>query len=141
MLEGQIYNQIFKKDEVKTELSSDKLKLAAINDVKELVSDGERILGGQKDGLKWGERAEREYKEVMKVVGDAEGILRGANRRASQFLDQSQTILNKFEVAAKEVGVNPNSVKEYANVLRLRKDILDTQNPVSGFMQALQKLL
>lgn len=139
MLEGHIYSQVFKKDEAKTELS--KVELAAIDDVKGLVSDGERILGGQKDGLQWGERAEREYENVMKVVSDAEGILRGANRRAAQFLDQSQSILNKFEVAAKEVGVNPNSVKEYAQVLRLRKDILDAQNPVSGFMSALQKLL
>ena len=125
----------------KVETESHKLELAAIDDVKELSSDGARILALQKDGLKWGERAEREHKEVMKVVSDAEGILRGSNRQAAKFLSDSQSILNKFEVAAKELGVNPNSIKEYNEVIALRRDILDAQNPVTGFMSFLQKLL
>ena len=123
------------------ELSSQKVELAVVDDIKDLNSDGKRIISLQEDSWKWGEKAEAEYKEAMKGVSDAEGIARGAQRQAASLLQSYQKVLNKAEIAAKELGVNPKSINGYSEALKISSELLENQNRTSGYQEAMKKLM
>ena len=125
----------------KVELKSEKIELSVVNDLKELVTDAKRIISLQEDGFKWGERAEKEFKEVKKVISDAEGITRGALRQAGNLKNDSDKIFNKVEVVSKDLGINPNSIKEYDTAIKLINKMFDNQNSLSGYNDMLKKLL
>jgi hypothetical protein len=118
-----------------------KVELGAIDDLKELITDAKRIISLQEDGFEWGERAEKEFKEVKKVISDAEGITRGAIRQAGNLKKESDKIFNKVEVSAKELGINPNAIKEYDNAIKLINKMFDNQNSLNGYNDMLKKLL
>ena len=125
----------------KQELSAEKVELAAIDDLKELISDAKRIIGLQEDGVKWGNKAETEFKQVQKVISDAEGITRGAIRQAAKLKTDSDKILNKVEVSARELGVDVNSIPEYKTASKLIADMFENQNELNGWNDYLKKLL
>ena len=125
----------------KTELATQKVELGFVDDLKELVTDAKRIISLQEDGFKWGERAEKEFKEVKKVISDAEGITRGAIRQAANLKKDSDKIFNKIEVSSKDLGINPNSIKEYDTAIKLINEMFDNQNPLNGYNDMLKKLL
>lgn len=125
----------------KQELSTEKVELAAIDDLKELISDAKRIIGLQEDGVKWGNKAETEFKQVQKVISDAEGITRGAIRQAAKLKTDSDKILNKVEVSARELGVDVNSIPEYKTASKLIADMFENQNELNGWNDYLKKLL
>jgi len=135
-------NRVFKKlaQSEKVELSAHKVELGAIDDLKELITDAKRIIGLQEDGVKWGNKAEREYKEVKKVVNDAEGITRGAIRQAANLKKESQSIFNKVEISAKDLGINVNSIKEYNEAFKLVSKMFENQNELNGWNDFLKKL-
>jgi len=135
-------SRVFKKlaEVEKVELSAQKVELGAIDDLKELIIDSKRIIGLQEDGVKWGNKAEREYKEVKKVVNDAEGITRGAIRQAANLKKESQSIFNKVEISAKDLGINVNSIKEYNEAFKLVSKMFENQNELNGWNDFLKKL-
>jgi len=136
-------NRVFKKlaEETKVELSAQKVELGAIDDLKELITDAKRIIGLQEDGVKLGNKAEREYKEVKKVVNDAEGITRGAIRQAANLKKESQSIFNKVEISAKDLGINVNSIKEYNEAFKLVSKMFENQNELNGWNDFLKKII
>ena len=136
-------NRVFKKlaEETKVELSAQKVEFGAIYDLKELITDAKRIIGLQEDGVKWGNKAEREYKEVKKVVNDAEGITRGAIRQAANLKKESQSIFNKVEISAKDLGINVNSIKEYNEAFKLVSKMFENQNELNGWNDFLKKII
>jgi len=125
----------------KEQLATQKIELAAIDDLKELITDAKRIISLQEDGVKWGNKAEREYKEVKKVINDAEGITRGAIRQAGNLKKESDKIFNKVEVGAKELGLDVNSIPEYKAAFKLISDMFENQNALNGWNDFLKKLL
>ena len=124
------------------ELSEEhKVELNAVGVLKELISDAKRIISLQEDGFKWGEKAETQFKEVMKVVTDAEGITRGAIRQAGNLKTESDKVLNKIEVAAKELGINPNDIEGYSSAIKLINEMFENQNALSGWNDMLKKMI
>ena len=123
------------------ELNLQKIELGASDDLKELVTEAKRIINLQEDGFKWGERAEKEFKEVKKLISDAEGITRGAIRQAANLKKDSDKIFNKIEVLSKELGINTNSIKEYDVANKLINKMFDNQNSLTGYNDMLKKLL
>jgi len=138
----KIMSSVFEKisNGKKVNLESQKVELALVDDLKELISDSKRIISLQEDGVKWGNRAEREYKEVKKVVNDAEGITRGAIRQAGNLKKESDKIFNKFEIASKDLGINPNSVSEYKEAIKLINKMFENQNELNGWNDLLRKI-
>jgi len=135
-----------KAQEVETpqevELSEEqKVELNAVGDLKELISDAKRIISLQEDGFKWGAKAETQFKEVMKVVNDAEGITRGAIRQAGNLKTESDKILNKIEVSAKELGINPKDIDGYSQAIKLINEMFENQNALNGWNEMLKKML
>ena len=138
----KIMSSVFEKisNGKEVSLESQKVELALVDDLKELISDSKRIISLQEDGVKWGNRAEREYKEVKKVVNDAEGITRGAIRQAGNLKKESDKIFNKFEIASKDLGINPNSVSEYKEAIKLINKMFENQNELNGWNDLLRKI-
>jgi len=124
------------------ELSAEqKVELAAADDLKELVAEAKRIISLQEDGVKWAEKTEAEYKEFMKLVSDAEGITRGALRSATNLKTESDKVFNTVEVAAKELGVNPNDIRNYSEAVKLINEMFENQNALSGWNDILKKMM
>ena len=137
----KVYSKLPKTELAEIELATQKVELGLVDDLKELVTDAKRIISLQEDGFKWGERAEKEFKEVKKVVSDAEGITRGAIRQAANLKKDSDKIFNNIEVSAKDLGINPNSIKEYDTAIKLINEMFNNQNPLNGYNDMLKKLL
>ena len=127
--------------ENKTKLKTEKVELSMADDLKNIVSDAKRIIGLQEDGFKWGEKAETQFKEVKKVISDAEGITRGAIRQAGTLKKESDKVLNKIEVQAKELGVPVNDVKGYKEANKLINEMFENQNALNGWNEMLKKIL
>ena len=124
------------------ELSQEKkVELALVDELKELASEAKRIIGLQEDGIKWGEKADKQFLEVKRVVSDAEGITRGAIKQAAKLKTESQPLFNKIEVSAKELGINPNDIKGYKNAIILVGEVFENQNGLNGWNDFLKKLL
>jgi len=125
----------------KTELKAEKIELGLADDLKNIVSDAKRIIGLQEDGFKWGKKAEKQFKEVKKVVSDAEGITRGAIRQAGTLKKESDKILNKIEIQAKELGVSLKDIKGYSEANKLINEMFENQNALNGWNEMLKKIL
>ena len=127
--------------EDKTELAKHEVNLALADDLKEIISEANRIIDLQQDGVKWGNKAEKQYNEVKKVISDAEGITRGAIRQAANLKTNSDKTFNNIEKAAKELGLNANEVKGYAEAIKLTNKMFENQNELNGWNEFLKKLL
>ena len=134
-----VRKRLFTNSEV--ELKAETVELGLVDDLKEILSDAKRIINLQEDGFKWGERAETEYKEVKKLISDAEGITRGAIRQAGNLKSESDKIFNKIEVQAKDLGVSVNDIKGYKEAINLTNKMFENQNSLNGWNEMLKKLL
>ena len=105
-----VRNRLFKNSEV--ELKSETVELALVDELKK-YSDGFKKYKSEGDGLI--NRANRLLSE-----------LKGTQSALYQWSDVGESIgndiirdMNKFESVAKELGIKPNTVKEYAEASNL----------------------
>jgi hypothetical protein len=138
---GKTYKEYQEELEKVNLTKLEKIELGLVDDLKNIVSDAKRIIGLQEDGFKWGEKAEKQFKEVKKVVSDAEGITRGAIRQAATLKTESDKILNKIEIQAKELGVSLKDIKGYSEANKLINEMFENQNALNGWNEMLKKIL
>ena len=106
-----------------TKLATEKVELASIKELKDFISDAERVLYRQQDGMKWADRARQELKEVLKTVSDAEGIIRGANRQARELARKADKLFPEMQKAAKELGINIKNIDGYSQAKQMLKEL------------------
>jgi hypothetical protein len=136
---GKTYLQY--QESLKTFSSVQKVELGLVDEMKDILSDAKRIISLQEDGFKWGEKAETQYKEVKKVISDAEGITRGAIKQAANLKTEGDKVLNKIEVQVKELGIPLNDIKGYSEARKLISEIFENQNALNGWNEMLKKIL
>lgn len=139
--EQSVLNKLAKFSAKEVELSAEPMKVefAAVDDLKEVADEAYRIEGLQEDAVKWGKMAEDEINDLKLRLSDAEGIIRNAQRSAANHLKESQPILNKIEVSAKELGIDVNSIPNYKRAVDNLNTLLENQNQVSGWYDFLKK--
>ena len=135
MKQGRTDKVVFAK------LSTQKVELASVNDLKEFISDADRVLDLQQDGMKWADKAKQSLKEVLKVVSDAEGIIRGANRQARELARKADKLLPEMEKAAKELGVSVNNIDGYSQAKRLLQEMDSMDEKTTAERDYLSKFL
>jgi len=135
MKQGRTEKVVFAK------LSTQKVELASVNDLKEFISDADRVLDLQQDGMKWADKAKQSLKEVLKVVSDAEGIIRGANRQARELARKADKLLPEMEKAAKELGVSVNNIDGYSQAKRLLQEMDSMDEKTTAEKDYLSKFL
>lgn len=137
MIKKGIADKLFK-----AELSEQqKVELAAVDDLKEIYQESQRIMGLQEDATKWGRKVESELKQFKKVVSDAEGIARGAVRSAGNYKSEADKIFNKIEIMAKELGISPNDIKGYSEAIKSVNQMFENQNSASFWQEYTGKIL
>jgi Skp family chaperone for outer membrane proteins len=137
MIKKEIANKLFK-----TKLSEQqKVELAAIDDLKEIYQESQRIMGLQEDATKWGRKVESELKQLKKIVSDAEGISRNAVRSAGNYKTEADKVFNKIEIMAKELGISPNDIKGYSEALKSVNQMFENQNSASFWQEYTGKIL
>ena len=135
MKQGKTEKAVFAK------LSTEKVELASVNDLKEFISDADRVLDLQQDGMKWADKAKQSLKEVLKVVSDAEGIIRGANRQARELARKADKLLPEMEKSAKELGVSVNNIDGYSQAKRLLQEMDSMDEKTTAERDYLSKFL
>ena len=130
-----------KTQNILQKFSKQRVDLAGVDDLRKIASEAERIIGLQEDGVKFAEKAEADFKEVKKLISDAEGITRGAIRQAAKHKTDSQQIFNKAEIAAKDLGIDVRQIKEYKRAFDLVAEMFENQNQLNGYNDFLKKLL
>ena len=130
-----------KTQNILQKFSKQRVDLAGVDDLRKIASEAERIIGLQEDGVKFAEKAEADFKEVKKLISDAEGITRGAIRQAAKHFTDSQQIFNKAEIAAKNLGIDVRQIKEYKRAFDLVAEMFENQNQLNGYNDFLKKLL
>ncbi len=135
-----------KAQEVETpqevELSEEqKVELNAIGELKGLISDAKRIISLQEDGLKMAEKAEAQFKEVMKVVNDAEEITREAIIQSANKTTEIEKVLSKLEDSANELGINYNDIDGWTDSLVVKSELDKNEDVLKGVHKMLKKML
>lgn len=131
----------YKQKEILQKFAAQKVHLTGVDDLRKIASEAERIIGLQRDGVKWAEKAEAAFKEVKKIISDAEGITKGAIRQAAKHKTESEQIFNKAEIAAKDLGIDVRQIKEYNKAFDLVAEMFENQNQLNGYNDLLKKLL
>jgi len=127
-----------------------KVELNFVNRAKAAIQDLKKIDKLRRD-------SEQSASDAIKVLEGLQGKLMGARRDlayvvnnqrlfagAEQFIKNGKKILKEMEVAAKELGVAPNKIKEYANLdneIGLAEFDLDRLKKVIDFVKKEQKRL
>ena len=135
-----------KAQEVETpqevELSEEqKVELNSVGELKGLISDAKRIISLQEDGLKMAEKAEAQFKEVMKVVNDAEEITREAIIQSGNKTTEIEKVLSKLEDSANELGINYNDIDGWTDSLFVKSELDKNEDVLKGVHKMLKKML
>jgi len=138
-----VFNKIsqIKKEESVGLSEQQRIELAAIDDLKEIYQESQRIMGLQEDATKWGRKVESELKQFKKVVSDAEGIARNAVRSAGNYKTEADKVFNKIEIMAKELGISPNDIKGYSEAIKSVNEMFENQNSSSFWQEYTGKIL
>ena len=124
----------------KVEMASVKVDLALIDDIKTIIVDAKQHIGKQEDGFKWGQKATQQYKEFQKVQSDALGILKSSSKFQNQITSDIEKVVAKFGNNATSLGINPTSIKEYTEALKLLGDIRENNGAILEWESALAKI-
>tara|TARA_R100001440_G_scaffold111_3_gene288 strand:- start:3821 stop:4216 length:396 start_codon:yes stop_codon:yes gene_type:complete len=105
-----VLNRLYKTEGV--ELKSEKVELALVDDLKK-YSDGFKKYKSEGDGLI--NRANR----ILSELKETQSALFKWSDVGESIGNDIIKDMNKFESAAKELGINPNTVKEYTAASKL----------------------
>ena len=131
-----VYNKL---NSDKTELGTHKVELSVLNDLKKGIEEAERIRNLQDDGFKFAKKAEQEFKEYLKTHTDAIGVINSSRKQVNKTQKLLENAMSEAEKISKELGVKPNSIKEYVNAIKIYNDIIDTNRDLFNIKDKLEK--
>ncbi len=130
-----IYNKLADK----VELASERIELSVLNDLKKGINEAKRIQNLQEDGFKFGKKAEQEFKEYLKLHTDAIGIINSSRKQVNKTLQLLEKSMKEAEKISKDLGVQPNSIKEYVEAIKISNEIIDTNRDLFNLKDKLEK--
>jgi|DEB0MinimDraft_10_1074344.scaffolds.fasta_scaffold182480_2 hypothetical protein len=117
-----------------------KVELNAMKELQRVIQDAKQHIGYQEDGFKWGKKAQSAYKEYMKLWSDAEGIIRSSTKFHNKITNELEDKISIIGNAAEDIGVNPSSIAEYKNALKLLGEIRDNNGALLDWQKELNKI-
>ena len=105
----------------KTELAAQKVELGSIKEIKDAISNLKSI---EKDATKVADKFENSIKEANKYYQD---LLQERNAIYTWVNNEAPARISDFEKAAKELGVDSNSIpeiKELQKLIQLGKELV-----------------
>jgi dsDNA-specific endonuclease/ATPase MutS2 len=116
----KVNEKLFSKTN-KTELSAKKVELGSIKEIKDTISNLKNI---EKEATKVADKFENSIKEANKYYQD---LLQERNAIYTWVNNQAPARISDFEKAAKELGVDSNSIpeiKELQKLIQLGKELV-----------------
>ena len=110
------------------------------NIVKKIISEAERVINLQEDGLKWYNKAVVAHKQFIVQLSDSIGIIQSSEKYIPKLPEQIQNITAKVSNQAKELGLDAKQIKGYVEVLKLYGELTANAGRSKTFLQELQKL-
>jgi len=133
--------RVFEKlsENTKVELASERIELSVLNDLKKGINEAKRIQDLQEDGFKFAKKAEQEFKEYLKLHTDAIGIINSSRKQVNKTLQLLEKSMKEAEKISKDLGVQPNSIKEYVEAIKISNEIIDTNRDLFNLKDKLEK--
>ena len=124
----------------KTELAKHEIDLSLVDDLNKIISEAERVIDLQEDGLKWYNKAVDAHKQFIVQLSDSIGIIQSSEKYIPKLPEQIQNITAKLSNQAKELGLDAKQIKGYVEVLKLYGELTTNAGRSKTFLQELQKL-
>tara|TARA_B110000259_G_scaffold178789_1_gene217551 strand:+ start:357 stop:800 length:444 start_codon:yes stop_codon:yes gene_type:complete len=131
-------NKVFSM--IKTELKSEKVELALVDDAKEAIKKLSDIEEVRREVVNLAAKGSNKMKQLDKELSDVRSdLVIAINREKAvelfkKYIKNAQNIKNKLEKSAKELGVSPNSIQGYKD---LDNDIGVAEFDVKRLQQAI----
>jgi hypothetical protein len=116
-----------------------KIDMALVDDLKSIIVDAKQHIGKQEDGIKWAKKTIDQYKEFQKIQSDALGILKSSSKYHNQITSDIDKIRAKFGNSAEAIGINPSSIKEYTEALKLLGEIRENNGAILEWESTINK--
>ena len=117
----KIYQKLSEED--KTELSTEKVELALVDDIKgsiRRISDGiEELKSLRNVGLDTQKRVQKEFKDAEKL----ESKIKKEAQNADQLYAKASKVIQEANKAAKALGISPNNVEGYSRLEQVMDEI------------------
>ena len=117
---------------VNVELKSEVIELGVADDISKKLGDMKSLLASM-------QTLEKESLASIKIASEAEAkkdkVLKANGAKAAQGVaaaEKAQSILDKAEKAANDLGVNPTSIKGYSELESAMVDVADTADEVEA---------
>ena len=117
---------------VNVELKSEVVELGVADDISKKLGDMKSLLASM-------QTLEKESLASIKIASEAEAkkdkVLKANGAKAAQGVaaaEKAQSILDKAEKAANDLGVNPTSIKGYSELESAMVDVADTADEVEA---------
>jgi hypothetical protein len=124
----------------KTELAKHEVNLSLVDDLNKIISEAERVISLQEDGLKWYNKAVDAHKQFIVQLSDSIGIIQSSEKYIPKLPEQIQNITAKLSNQAKELGLDAKQIKGYVEALKLYGELTANAGRSKTFLQELQKL-
>jgi hypothetical protein len=124
----------------KTELAKHEVNLGLVDDLNKIISEAERVISLQEDGLKWYNKAVDAHKQFIVQLSDSIGIIQSSEKYIPKLPEQIQNITAKLSNQAKELGLDAKQIKGYVEALKLYGELTTNAGRSKTFLQELQKL-
>lgn len=131
-----VYNKLADK----TELAKHEVNLSLVDDLNIIISEAERVISLQEDGLKWYNKAVDAHKQFIVQLSDSIGIIQSSEKYIPKLPEQIQNITAKLSNQAKELGLDAKQIKGYVEALKLYGELTANAGRSKTFLQELQKL-
>mgnify|MGYP003641586637 FL=1 len=131
-------NKVFSM--IQTELKSEKVELALVDDAKEAIKKLSDIEEVRREVVNLAAKGSNKMKQLDKELSDVRSdLVIAINREKAvelfkKYIKNAQNIKNKLEKSAKELGVSPNSIQGYKD---LDNDIGVAEFDVKRLQQAI----
>ena len=131
-----VYNKLADK----TELAKHEVNLSLVDDLNKIISEAERVISLQEDGLKWYNKAVDAHKQFIVQLSDSIGIIQSSEKYIPKLPEQIQNITAKLSNQPKELGLDAKQIKGYVEALKLYGELTANAGRSKTFLQELKKL-
>jgi|14BtaG_2_1085337.scaffolds.fasta_scaffold72780_2 DNA repair exonuclease SbcCD ATPase subunit len=125
----------------KEKLSTQKIELALIDDFNEVLDtlqrydkvigqNGQKLFNAYSDIQSIGNKLDSAYEGAYDFIDDAE-----------QEIKKAENIVNKLAASAKELGIDPKSIKGTKEIVKVTANLEDTINTLNKFKSDIKKIL
>lgn len=130
----KIGNKLFK-----TELASHEVKLALVDDLNNIISEAERVINLQEDGLKWYQKAKDAHTEFLKQLTDSIGVIQSSEKYIPKLIENILSTTAKASKQAQDLGLDVKQIKGYVEALKLSGKLSDNSGRSKDLLKELQK--